>query len=196
MPKPTADSGCPPGLKYLLPLDQKIDYLEALTRVEQANKFVIQESRGQQIFYTAEEPSTAVLLRHGHGGGPARSQSRGKVRQIHSCCMVKYVIEGKEGDTVLYLTGPRYCNCPCPGLKSRSRALKLMKSKDDNQVIGFIAKKWTNLMQEYFTLADNFGISFPKDLHLDTKATIIGACFLIDFMYFEVNRAACMCHTC
>ena len=36
-----------------------------------------------------------------------------------------------------------------------------------------------------FTDADNFGINFPIDLDVKVKATLLGATFLIDFMYFE-----------
>lgn len=41
--------------------------------------------------------------------------------------------------------------------------------------------------QENFTVADDFGISFPMDLDVKVKATLLGALFLIDFMYFETR---------
>ena len=36
-----------------------------------------------------------------------------------------------------------------------------------------------------FTDSDNFGISFPMDLDVRMKATLLGALFLIDIMFFE-----------
>ena len=36
-----------------------------------------------------------------------------------------------------------------------------------------------------FTDAQNFGVTFPIDLDVKVKATLLGATFLIDFMYFE-----------
>ena len=39
--------------------------------------------------------------------------------------------------------------------------------------------------KEAFTDMDNFGITFPMDLDVRCKATLIGACFLIDYMFFE-----------
>ena len=39
--------------------------------------------------------------------------------------------------------------------------------------------------KEVFTDADNLGISFSLDLDVKVKATLLGALFLIDFMYFE-----------
>jgi len=39
--------------------------------------------------------------------------------------------------------------------------------------------------KEAFTDADNFGITFPLDLDVKVKAVLVGAVFLIDFMFFE-----------
>jgi len=51
--------------------------------------------------------------------------------------------------------------------------------------VGKISKQWSGLGKEVFTDADNFGINFPLDLDVKVKATLLGATFLIDFMYFE-----------
>ena len=48
-------------------------------------------------------------------------------------------------------------------------------------------------MQEMLTDADNFAVTFPKDLCNEAKSTILGAVFLIDFMYFEVNDFGEIC---
>lgn len=55
------------------------------------------------------------------------------------------------------------------------------------QSVGKISKQWSGLAKEIFTDADNFGIQFPMDLDVKMKATMLAACFLIDFMYFEDN---------
>lgn len=51
--------------------------------------------------------------------------------------------------------------------------------------VGKISKEWSGLAKEAFTDADNFGIQFPEDLDVRMKAVCLGACFLIDFMFFE-----------
>lgn len=56
---------------------------------------------------------------------------------------------------------------------------------DGSTEIGKITKQWSGFLREGFTDADNFGISFPMDLDVRMKATLLGALFLIDFMYFE-----------
>ena len=58
-------------------------------------------------------------------------------------------------------------------------------SADGGEKVGKITKQWTGLALEAFTDADNFGISFPMDLDVKIKATLLGAVFLIDFMFFE-----------
>lgn len=60
-----------------------------------------------------------------------------------------------------------------------------MLSADGQNQVGRISKQWTGLVKEAFTDADNFGITFPMDLDVKMKAVVLGACFLIDFMFFE-----------
>ena len=45
--------------------------------------------------------------------------------------------------------------------------------------MGKISKQWSGLAKEVFTDTDNFGISFPLDLDVKMKATLLGAVFLI-----------------
>jgi hypothetical protein len=50
---------------------------------------------------------------------------------------------------------------------------------------GTITKKWSGLLKEAFTDADNFGVSFPVEWDKNIKALFLGAVFLIDFVHFE-----------
>uniref|UniRef100_A0A3Q1G409 Phospholipid scramblase n=1 Tax=Acanthochromis polyacanthus TaxID=80966 RepID=A0A3Q1G409_9TELE len=81
----------------------------------------------------------------------------------------------------LKIKGP-FCDCRC-----MSDVIFGVTSLDESVVVGQISKQWGGFMQEGFTDADNFGISFPVDLEVKMKAVMIGACFLIDFMFFETN---------
>ena len=51
--------------------------------------------------------------------------------------------------------------------------------------LGKITKKWSGLLKESLTDADNFGITFPKGIDLGQKVILLGAVFLIDFVHFE-----------
>jgi len=59
------------------------------------------------------------------------------------------------------------------------------KIKKGGRELGKITKKWSGLVKESFTDADNFGITFPKGIDLSQKAVLLGAVFLIDFIHFE-----------
>uniref|UniRef100_A0A1I8I2S9 MgtE domain-containing protein n=1 Tax=Macrostomum lignano TaxID=282301 RepID=A0A1I8I2S9_9PLAT len=105
----------------------------------------------------------------------------GKVTQVYGACQIRYNIIDERDNTVFIIDGPSYCKCYCPG---DDIPFKLV-AKDSGLEIGRVSKQWSNLMQEYFTDADNFGIAFPLDLDVKLKAVVLGACFLIDFMFFE-----------
>lgn len=53
---------------------------------------------------------------------------------------------------------------------------------------GFIKKIFSGVVKEMLTDADSFVLSFPPDATLQHKMLLLGAVFLIDFMYFENNE--------
>jgi len=59
----------------------------------------------------------------------------------------------------------------------------------DGTSLGKIKKEWAGVMQELFTDADNFGVSFPERLPPSVKALVLASVFLIDFCFFEDNDA-------
>uniref|UniRef100_A0A8C1KWQ7 Phospholipid scramblase n=1 Tax=Cyprinus carpio TaxID=7962 RepID=A0A8C1KWQ7_CYPCA len=91
----------------------------------------------------------------------------------------KFTIQNERKEPVLKIVGP-FCDCKCC-----SDVNFEVMSLDESSVIGRISKQWTGFEAEAFTDADNFGLQFPMDLDVKIKAVILGACFLIDFMYFE-----------
>ena len=50
---------------------------------------------------------------------------------------------------------------------------------------GLIAKKWSGSLKEFFSTADNFGVTFEPELAANLRPTCLGATFLIDFVHFE-----------
>ncbi|KAA3675517.1 uncharacterized protein DEA37_0006232 [Paragonimus westermani] len=108
----------------------------------------------------------------------------GYVKQVYRGCDVHYEVKNAEGSVVLQIHGPSYCHCACIGEDINFKVL----SANGTAEVGRITKQWTNIIQEYLTDADNFGVSFPMDLDVKVKATLIGAVFLIDFMFFEDNQ--------
>lgn len=104
----------------------------------------------------------------------------GYVIQEWSILYPKFRIENATHECVLRLEGPACRWNFCCG----DVVFKVL-SKDGRVEVGRITKHWSGLLKEAFTDADNFGISFPMDLDCNIKAVLLGAAFLIDFMFFE-----------
>ncbi|KAF7663843.1 hypothetical protein LDENG_00198650 [Lucifuga dentata] len=103
----------------------------------------------------------------------------GYVKQDWHPFIPKFSIQGANKETVMKLEGPCFaCNC-CGDVNFE------LKGKDGGNPIGRISKQWSGLLKEVFTDTDNFGIQFPLDMDVKMKAVLMGACFLIDFMFFE-----------
>ena len=71
----------------------------------------------------------------------------------------------------------------CSGFNSEfspsTSAWLQVTSADESTHVGMISKQWSGLAKEIFTDADNFGVTFPLDMDVKTKATMLGAVFLI-----------------
>lgn len=68
-----------------------------------------------------------------------------------------------------------------------------MLSADGDVQVGKISKQWSGMAKEVFTDADSFGVTFPLDLDVKMKATLLGAVFLIVSTLTCV--LVCMCQT-
>nr|XP_035967702.1 phospholipid scramblase 1 isoform X7 [Halichoerus grypus] len=167
MPAPPPPLDCPPGLEYLSQIDQilihqQIELLEVLTGFETNNRYEIKNSFGQRIYFAVEDTDFCT----------------------RNCCGASRPftmrILDNMGQEVITLERPLKCDSCCFPC-----CLQEIKSLDEENVVGKISKQWTGFMREAFTDADNFGIQFPLDLDVKMKAVMLGACFLIDFMFFE-----------
>ncbi|XP_058042987.1 phospholipid scramblase 1-like isoform X2 [Ahaetulla prasina] len=103
----------------------------------------------------------------------------GYVKQKCYICRPKFVIQNEAGENILKLHGP---NLSCHGYRDFHFEVK---SFNQNSSIGKITRKWKGLAAEAATDASNFLIQFPMDLEIKTKTLLLGACFLLDFLFFE-----------
>lgn len=195
-----------------LVVKQDVELLEALSGCETANKYKIYNAMGQ-IMYQAKEKSSClgkqflgaarawemeVTNNEGyeviHMNSPFRlcipevtitSPATGEVlgsvvrRWVWSCDPVIDIFDC-TGTPVLSIKGP------CCGFAMCGDSNFTVMDPNDNAV-GVISKKLMGggFVQQAFTDADNFNISFPVDLDCKMKATLLGACLLVDFMFFE-----------
>ncbi|KAI4806523.1 hypothetical protein KUCAC02_017343, partial [Chaenocephalus aceratus] len=202
--------GCPPGLEYLTQVDQllikqKVELAEALIGFESNNKYEIRNSMGQDCCGPMRSFTIHVV---DHNGQKVITITRplnctacccpcclqelevqsppgntvGYVRQQWHPFSPKFIVSDENNEPVLKIHGP-FCGWSClPDVDFE------ILTMDEVTQIGKISKQWTGLLREVFTDSDNFGIQFPMDLDVKMKATMIGACFLIDFMFFESNN--------
>ncbi|CAF0933088.1 unnamed protein product [Brachionus calyciflorus] len=106
----------------------------------------------------------------------------GTIRQKGSFWKANYDILDERDQTILKIEGPcciwdGAC-CPC------ENEFKLLTADGQTQ-IGSLTKEYAGFVKEMVSLADKFTISFPVDLSVKAKGTLIGALLLIDFMFFE-----------
>ncbi|XP_038076557.1 phospholipid scramblase 2-like isoform X1 [Patiria miniata] len=106
----------------------------------------------------------------------------GYVRQAQSGWSPHYDILNANREPVLKIRGP--C-CVCQGACCTWDQNFNVMSTDLANEVGKVSKQWSGFVKEIYTNADNFGVSFPTDLDVKVKATLLGAVFLIDFMFFE-----------
>ncbi|CAB3408750.1 unnamed protein product [Caenorhabditis bovis] len=103
----------------------------------------------------------------------------GTIRQRFECCQGDFVVMDSDGVEIFQIIGP----CCCQLLSCSDKKFNIRTMNNGN--IGAITKKWGGFARELFTDADTFSVNFPKDLDVKLKAVLLGATFLIDFMYFE-----------
>ncbi|XP_021940952.1 phospholipid scramblase 2 isoform X3 [Zootermopsis nevadensis] len=103
----------------------------------------------------------------------------GSIQQEWSILTPQFNIKNAAGDVVLKIEGPICTFSICGDVEFK------ILSKDGSSQVGKISKQWAGLLREAFTDADYFGITFPMDLDVKMKAVMMGACFLIDVMFFE-----------
>lgn len=233
MAVPQGITGCPPGLEYLMQIDQiiikqEVHLLEVLTGWEVANKFQILNSMGQQIYYACEESTCLMRQCCGPGRGFKMHVTDNNQREVIAAerrfkccagccwcansdtCAYEMPVEAPIGtecgyirqefskwsphikiydhnrEPVFDIWGP--C-CPCQGICCTADIdFKVYSVKDGQETPIKIFKRWAGVARELFADADTFGVTFPMDLDVRMKATLFGAVFMIDILYFETQN--------
>ncbi|XP_078229032.1 phospholipid scramblase 3 isoform X4 [Callithrix jacchus] len=108
----------------------------------------------------------------------------GHVVQTWHPFLPKFSIQDADRQTVLRVVGPCW-TCGC-GTDTNFE----VKTRDESRSVGRISKQWGGLVREALTDADDFGLQFPLDLDVRVKAVLLGATFLIDYMFFEKRGGA------
>ncbi|EDV26179.1 uncharacterized protein TRIADDRAFT_24095 [Trichoplax adhaerens] len=101
----------------------------------------------------------------------------GKVNMDWSPCWPSFTVTDENDETTFTLKGP-CITCSC------GNDVEFDVHDTNDEKVGRIAKEWAGLLKEALTDADNFAITFPESTEVKNKAVLLGAIFLIDFIYF------------
>jgi uncharacterized protein YxjI len=186
-----------------LMVSQQKELGEIITGFETKNKYVISDVNGNRLYLAAEEAGSLLLrlflkaLRpfkvvvineqnqvvirvvrpfrfyfHEAEIFDAQGRRLGIIKKRFSLLRRIYSVIDRSGQEVYQLFGPI--------LHPWTFQIK----KNDVE-LGKITKKWSGLLKEGFSDADNFGVMFPAQWEIEKKALMLGAVFLIDFVHFE-----------
>ncbi len=186
-----------------LVISQKKEWGEIFTGFETKNKYAVMETNGNELYFAGEVDGN-LLLRlflkstrpftidiKGSDGQTIISIKRpwrfyfheadildssgkkiGNLKKRFSFIRRIYTVTDDSGNELFELFGPIL----------HPWTFNIMKSGGE---VGKITKKWSGFGKEIFTDADNFGVTFPREMTVLTKAILLGAVFLIDFVHFE-----------
>ena len=186
-----------------LVVSQQKEWGEILTGFETKNRYAVSDVSGSRLYLAAEEAGSTLLrwflkalrpftiavltedgqvvLRvmrpfrfyfHRAEVVDSRGQSLGVIERRFSVLRRIYSVLDSSGEEVFQLFGPILHPWT-------------FQIRNDGVEYGKITKKWSGLLKESFTDADNFGVMFPAEWDVKLKALFLGAVFLIDFVHFE-----------
>ncbi len=186
-----------------LAVGQKKEWGEILTGFEGRNRYVVSDERGNELFYAVEEPGSVLarlflkayrpfainvvdtggetLLRierpfrfYFHTAEILDGSGKlvGTLQRNFAVLRRLYSVSSPNGQPLFELFGPLFHPWT-------------FQIHENGRERGTIQKKWSGLLKESFTDADNFGVTFPSDWPVELKTLALGAVFLIDFVHFE-----------
>ncbi len=186
-----------------LAVQQVKEMAEVFTGFETRNKYRVMSTTGSELYLVEEEagffltrwflkaarPFTMTLKNA--GGQTAVTLKRpfrwyfyelsvygiardllGTIKRKFSVFRKIYMVTDADGRELFRLDGPFF----------HPWTFHIVK---DGERCGKITKKWSGLLKESFTDADNFGVIFPTGSDAKQRALLVGAVFLIDFAHFE-----------
>ncbi|XP_063105221.1 phospholipid scramblase 2-like [Cavia porcellus] len=158
----------PPGLEHLtgvnqLLVSQRFD-LEVLDLLQINKTYEVMNNQGQRIYF-AEERNNFFLQ---YLCGISRPFT--------------LTVYDNVGQDIITMHKALRCSC-CWS----TCCLQKLSSLEEEIDIGNISKQCTRFVREQQRDANKFRIQFPVDLDVKSKALILGASFLIDYIYFEIG---------
>ena len=186
-----------------LVIQQHKEWGEILSGFEVRNRYSVLDADGRELYAAAEVGGSfltrlflgrlrpfeiRVLSPEGASVLVLRRPFRWLFHEIHAQAADGHPLGGvkqrfawlRRRFTVSDATGRELCELYGPLLHPWT-----FEIREGERVLGRIVKRWSGAAKELFTDADFFGVEFPRDWDVERKAILLGAVFLIDFVYFE-----------
>ena len=179
---------------------------EAFTGFETANRYVVADATGSELYYAAEVGRSWLSRNFLKASRPFTIELRDRGNQQvlrlerpFTFYFHRLTVHDAAGNalgtvrrrfsfarriyTVEDAAGEEVCELFGPILHPWTFQVRVR-----GQEVGAIKKKWSGLAKEAFTDADNFGVNIPAEFDLPKRCLLLGAVFLIDFVHFEDNN--------
>lgn len=199
------------GRAHRLSVRQRKRWLEILTSLDARNVYVVYDEMGspvlnveeqgsgfgsfmKRLFLRSMRPFTSKVDDLATGGTHVLTLRRpfrfffhrlevmdaggtriGAIQRKWTWFRRKYIVEGPDGQEAATLFGPFF----------RPWTFKVLLPGSGKQEVGLIQKKWSGLLKEAFTQADNFWVSYENVTDPQLRALLFSATALIDIVHFE-----------
>ncbi len=184
---------------------QRKELAEIITGFETKNAYSIEDVHGQQLYIAAEEAGSTMMriflrafrlfiIRIFADGTDAISLI---ITRPFRWYFHRVEVENGQGELLgvverqfALLSRTYFVSC-AGGRENYSIESPLLSPwtfyiRDSNgEEQGKITKKWGGFIKETISNADDFGVTWPAQWDSTVKSVLLGAVFLIDFIYFE-----------
>uniref|UniRef100_A0A8B9QTP7 Phospholipid scramblase n=1 Tax=Anas platyrhynchos TaxID=8839 RepID=A0A8B9QTP7_ANAPL len=181
-------------------IHQQVELLEAILGTETCSKYEIKNHLGQRVYFAVEEngcfdrnlcsPIRSFTIRIADNSGQEVITVNRPLR-CSSCwfpCFLQEVSAPVGYSLIIILLHYivlLFSNLTSVLASGAAFEVCIVHFLNEMSTIGKISKYWSGFVNNVFTNTANFGIQVPVDLDVKIKAVMIGACFLIDLMFFE-----------
>ncbi|XP_071441675.1 phospholipid scramblase 1-like [Hetaerina americana] len=206
------------GISNEIYIQQTVELLDLIAAVESENRYLIKVPRGDTIFEAGEKSANWQRAIMGSARSfvlTIYDRSRNEVLRIYrmaacTCCFMyccclqhlvvysphlnllgsvkqewsmfvpTFTVKNANGESIYRIEGPSRCMY-CVHTEDNFNIL----SFDGTRLVGSISNQWNDIQGQH-----NLSIMFPSEEGIHMRAVLLGAAFLMQYMFFESSKKA------